>query len=382
MDEQKDENEKKAGPLKHILFALLITGLIAGGYWRIRNQGQDIPSRGRTVELQDKPGAYKQAIDVMGTVATVQFFEEDRAANLKAAETVWRVFDEVNERFSNYRADSELSRLNREAFNAPFKCSPEMWELLEYSRHAHKISHGAFDISAGPLVKLWGIYRRTRKTLPSDEEIAEAKARVGLDKVIFDDKARTVKFTVDGMYLDVGGIAKGYALDQAVAEVRRLNIERGIIDLGGNLICLDKPVEGRETYSIGIRNPLSPHGSGPIGVTKMLGKAIATSGDYERYVEIDGKRYAHIMDVRTGKPVTGMASVTVVATKGVVTDMLSTAIFINNGKYLEELRKLYPELKVLIIRKPQNEPPEMSFYPVGKPWAEVDPVESWAGDAE
>ena len=347
-------------PIKRTVFAVLILGLFMAGYAR-----------------RKKNRPFTEAIQVMGTKAAVQFYGTDATTSRKAADAVWKVFKNVNNRFSNYIPSSELSQMNADAFKEPFKCSDEMWDMLTWCRKAHTLSHGAFDVTAGPIVTLWGIYRKEKKALPPKEEIDAALAKVGLDKVVFDDEAKTVRFTVDGMSIDVGGIAKGYAVDKAIEAVQGLGVTQGIIDLGGNLYCLSVPPPKRDTYVIGIRNPFQPDAD-PVVAVPFKGMAIATSGDYERYVTIDGKRYAHIMNVKTGKPVTGMAAVTVIAKKAIITDLLSTSIFINGGKHLEELAKAFPDIKVLIVKTDDPKNPKLVKFPKDDPmWNDVSDPKTW-----
>ncbi len=309
---------------------------------------------------------------IMGTVANFTFYADERTAR-ELGDATMEVFEQVNQRFSTYIEDSELSRLNASAHLAPFSCSAEMWELLVLARRAYAESHGAFDISAGPLMRLWGFYRK-RDSVPSQAEIEEILQRVGLDKVIFDDDARTVFFTQPEMMLDSGGIAKGYALDLAADRLRELGVTRGVIDLGGNIRVLQDPPPGRDHYSIAVRNPRRTRKT--IGLVPMLDQSIATSGDYERYVMLDDKRYSHIMDPRTGYPVEGMASVTVVAPDGTLSDYLSTAIFVNRGgPYIAELLRQYPEVDVLVIKADAGG--QLSKVTYGDIWSDVMEPEQW-----
>ncbi len=357
--------------LRQTIFSGVILLLIAGAYWRRHQLHRQAAATGEDQH-------YAESFQVMGTIATVQFWEEDPERSKAAAAKVKEVFAEVNRRFSNYNPESELSRLNASAYERPFTCSDEMWDLLQECRAAYGYTHGAFDISAGPLVKLWGIYRKEKKTLPTAAEIDAARARVGLDKVVFNEEARTVKFTVAGMYLDVGGIAKGYAVDQAADALMTMGIRRGIIDLAGNIYCFPDAPAGREQYFIHIRNPRTPKSRvESIGRVPMTAMAVATSGDYERFVVIDGKRYAHIMNPVTGRPVEGIASVSVLAHRATVADALSTGIFVNGGKYLTELQARFPELNVLIVEDVDDGKPTLIRFPEDNRWGQIREPENW-----
>ena len=364
--------------LKHVLVAAAILLLCVGGYYRVYRL------RGAAASIDRRH--YTETFFVMGTMASVQFWEEDQNRGREAAGAVRRVFQEVNDRFSNYRPESELSRLNAGAAVAPFACSDEMWDLLRHARDAHRLTDGAFDITAGPMVEMWGIYRKALKALPTPEAIAAAKQRVGLDKVEFNDAKKTVTFTVPGMALDLGGIAKGYAVDLAADAVRQLGIHRGLIDLAGNIYCFPEPPPGRAHYNIHVRDPRAAFPAmRSIGYLPMTDVAIATSGDYERFVELDGKRYCHIVDTRTGLPVSGVASVTVIARRAVVTDYLSTGVFVNHGKGLEALRQHFPELNVLVVRRDDTGKLTMEKFPAtGNVWEQVAGPEQWdqLGDIE
>lgn len=318
--------------------AVLVIVALALIWWRGRHGAQ------RTAALE-------VGKTVMGTQATVTLWPDgDETAANADARAVLALFDAVETRFSPYREDSELSRLNATAHVEPFACSAPMWTAVELGREAWEVSDGAFDVTAGPLMHLWGFHRR-RDSVPTAAEIAAARELVGFDKLILDPGARTVAFPRPGMVLDFGGILKGYAVDLAAAELARRGRRVGIVDLGGNIRCLPQPPPGRESYRIGVRHPRHPRDPERLlGTVRLLDQAIATSGDYERFVTIDGQRYSHIMDPRTGYPVRGLAAVTVVAPSGLATDVLSTSIFVNGGTRIASLRERYPQTQLLLVR--------------------------------
>ena len=329
------EAPKTRPPLGKALFVLTALALVAGGLlWHNPRPHRD-----------GKP--YSAIEHVMGTRATVTFWT-DSDSGAHAASMVFAIFREIDEQFSNYKPDSELSKLNATAHEQPFQCTGRMWELLNAARAVWHTSDGGFDISAGPLMHLWGFYTK-RQELPSDEKIATVTALVGLDKIVFDDDARTVFFPQQGMMLDPGGIAKGYAIDLAVAAVRELGIDRGVIDLGGNMFCMAEPPPGRESYSIGIRNPRAKEYQTILGSVAILNQSVAGSGDYERFAEIGRRRICHIMDPRTGHPVEGVAHVSVVAKTAMAADILSTAAFVSQGSNLDALAEIDPTAQFFIV---------------------------------
>lgn len=293
---------------------------------------------------------HRTSFPVMGTVAGMTFYTAPEEFT-RAVEAVKKEFDLVSRAANVHDEKSELSRLNAAAAEKPFACSPELWELLTESRRAYRLSGGAFDITVKPLMDLWGFYRK-RSKVPSGEEIARARALTGLDKVVFDDARRTVKFTKSGMALDLGGIAKGYALERAARAVIALGITRGVVDLGGNLRLLPETPPGQECYRIGIRRPARKNGGVMPEILRLGGNcAVASSGDYERYIKLEGRFYGHIMDPATGIPAPGTRAVTAVAPEGTLSDWLSTAVYLRGRTLAEKLEKALPGTQFIIIEK-------------------------------
>ncbi len=275
---------------------------------------------------------------------------------LKAVfDIIYKKVSEVDKICNLYSPTSELSQLNNTAYAKPFVCSELLWDVLMESKKYYELSEGAFDISATPLMKLWGFYRK-RKTLPSEKELNEAQKLVGLHKVIFDSEAKSVKFTLPGMRLDLGGIAKGYAVNLAAKFAKKENVKIGIINLGGNAYCFPEPFPEKKTYTIAVRDPLGENSI--CGVVELLDQSVATSGDYERYVVINGRHYAHIMNPETGDPVENMLSVTVITPSATVSDALSTIVFIKGAKFAEKYNKRHAETSFLIIKRNSKGIPE------------------------
>lgn len=331
----------------------------------------------------------------MSTTIRSRFYVRDKQVFPYAANLVRREFLRVDALCNPFRADSELARLNQSAFREPFHCSEELWQILSEARRFHRLSEGAFDITIEPLMKLWG-FRSKEKRLPSKEEIADVKKRVGLEKVIFDDSARTVRFTVDGMSLNLGGIAKGWALDRAAAAAKKtllvngkpsaeaslferfdawfrghsVRLNSGYIDAGGNVLVLPEPPPREKAYLAGVRNPLDRRGK-PCAAVRLLNEAVSTSGNYERYVMIDGKHYTHIIDPATGLPVENMLSVSVVTPRGVDSDALSTAIFLRGKEFALRMKKVFPSLRVLIFFRDPENPGKTGCFQIGS-WENVE----------
>ena len=273
---------------------------------------------------------------VMGTHGRFRF--EGEPAAVRAAEHAAAAELEAVRRCCDlYDPESELSRLNAAAGAESFHCSELLYDLLVEARRAWRESGGAFDVSAGPLLRCWG-FRGRRAEPPSETEIATARRAVGLEKVRFCDAERSVFFTVPGMELDLGGIAKGYAIDRAFRAARAMTDGALLVDLGGNLRfrAASGPV-----FRVGIRDPFGGEGAA-VHVPCAEG-AVSTSGGYERFVEYRGKRLPHILDPATGHPAAGaMLAVTVFSPSAVEADWMSTAGFLRGAPLAEKLARLRP----------------------------------------
>ncbi|MBO4631847.1 MAG: FAD:protein FMN transferase [Lentisphaeria bacterium] len=282
---------------------------------------------------------------MMGTMGRITIYSDREDLPEKALNQVQKTIGEIEKACNIFHPESELSRLNRTAYEKEFACSPLLWEMLAAADHYCRFTGGAYDPTIAPLMKLWG-FRRKRQTLPSAPEIAEAMKQVGWNRVKLDPEKHSIRFLSKGIGIDFGGIAKGFALEKAMEILRRNGVRRAILDFGGNIGCIMP--EKHEPFRIGIRDPESP--AELLDTIEMRNCCIATSGNYERYVIIQGKQYAHIMDPRTGLPVSGVLSVTVVTPHGTDSDALSTAIFVRGEKFAEEVCRKLPDTGVLMVR--------------------------------
>lgn len=242
-----------------------------------------------------------------------------------------------------YDKESELSRLNATAYETPFKCSDMLWDILAAARDAYYETDGAFDATIGPLMALWGFHYK-RDSIPTQPEIDDVLKKIGIVKVVFDDTAHTVFFPIRGMRLDLGGIAKGYACDIAAAILLKHGIRKYMIDLGGNIMLSKELPRGIDAFNVGIRNPADK--SNVIETLHLRGCAVATSGNYERARIIDGKKVGHIMDPRTGRPGEFFSSVTAVTSRGVDSDIYSTAAFVGGHELADKLISNKPDTKI------------------------------------
>ncbi len=269
----------------------------------------------------------------MGTVFRLVFYALDREVANEGAEAAFRRVAELNAIFSDYDSDSEMMRLsaNPAAYgeNSPgIRVSRDLWQVLTASQTLSRQSNGAFDITVGPLTKLWRRARR-QHVLPATAALAAARASVGHQHVELVDTSQAVRFRGDvdesSIRMDAGGIAKGYAADAALAELRQHGIERALIDAGGDLRLGVAP-PGHAGWRVGVVATTPPEQDMPSFHLLLEDCGVATSGDLWQYIEIDGRRYSHIVDPRTGLGLTNRIAVTVVAADGMTADGLASAV--------------------------------------------------------
>lgn len=295
---------------------------------------------------------------IMGTFARIIAVAADSRTAKKCIEAGFEQIESVDDSMSDYKADSELSRVNRQAHERAVKVSEPLFEVLQKSAAFSRQSGGAFDITVGPLVDL---YRSAEKkgAAPSKNEIAEAKSKVGFEKLKLDEQNRTVKFAVDGMRLDLGGIAKGYAIDKAVEAMQRCGAVGGMVDIGGDIRCFGVPKD-EDKWLIGLQDPSGTEAgisTGKLLLTlELADAAVATSGDYRRFVLIDGKKYSHIIDRETGTGVEGLSSVTIICKNATEADALATAVSVmRQEKGLKLAESLAGTEAILISPAPKYE---------------------------
>lgn len=273
---------------------------------------------------------------------------------------VGEAFDAVDalERITSvWRTDTEVSYVNAHAASGPVTLSPQLLGLIQYCRKVHDDTQGAFDITVGPLVELWGFRRtdgRPPGNVPSNAELSNACARVGSEKLVVNAEKRTVLFGQEGMLLDFGGVGKGLALDMAADILRRNGVTSAALNAGSSSIVTIGAPPQEPGWKVAIRNPFNEQAA--LDEIVLRDEALATSADYENFVEVGGKKYGHILDPRTGRPVEGMASVTVIGPSGRDTDALSTAFFVMGIEkartYCEEHRAFRAVLVPEVDRKP------------------------------
>jgi thiamine biosynthesis lipoprotein len=278
----------------------------------------------------------------MGVQVRIVLYSPTQELAEQAARAAYRRIAELEDVMSDYRPTSELMRLCALSGANPVPVSRDLYVVLERAQTLASLSDGAFDVTVGPLVKLWRKARNLNQ-LPAREELEAAFELIGWEKIRLDSSAQTVELAVPGMQLDLGGIAKGYAGDEMMKVLREHGIGSALIELGGDFILGDPP-PGREGWSVEIENADEEHRHAVLANT-----AISSSGDTFQYVEVDGVRYSHIVDPRTGMGLTNRIAVTVTAPNAFTSDGLSTTLSIlGPEKGLELIEKHFPEAKAYI----------------------------------
>ena len=230
----------------------------------------------------------------------------------------------IEKLISSWDPASETSEVNRQAGIQPIKVSAELFELISRCIELSKLTDGAFDISYASMDRLWK-FDGSMKELPSAQEIKASVARVGYQKILVDEVSQTIFLRENGMKIGFGAIGKGYAADMAKDLLLREGVVAGIINAAGDMSSWGTQPGGKP-WQVAITNPMDKTKS--FGLLPMGEGAVVTSGDYEKFVRFNGKRYSHIMDPRTGYPATGIISATVFAPKAELADALSTAVFV------------------------------------------------------
>lgn len=289
----------------------------------------------------------------MGTTFRIVVYGEQEPATKAAADAAFARIDALNATLSDYVRDSELSKLSDSAGSGQWVAvSDDLWNVMRVSHELSVKSGGAFDITVGSVVQLWRWARRNR-ALPSQERIDAAVKAVGFEKIEYDPKGKRVRLSAPNMRLDVGAIGKGYACEDALAILKKAGFSRAMIDCGSSTVVGDAP-PGRKGWRIGIAS-LNPREVPPSKYVILTNAGICTSGDAWQFVEIEGKRYSHIVDPKTGVGMTDHSSVTVVTPAGVLPDGISTAVAVlgpeKGLKFIEGLKGV----AAFIVRKPGEE---------------------------
>ncbi len=265
----------------------------------------------------------------MGTMFRVVVYASDSAVARVATQKAFSRLDELNLTLSDYREDSEVNTLCRTAGSDQYiKVSVDLWNILQESVKAAKLSEGNFDVTIGPLTQLWRRMKR-QKQLPTPTQISEAKTKIGIEKIFFNKTNQSVMLKTKGMRLDFGGIGKGFAEDEMMKVLKENGIKSALIEAGGNIVVSNSPTDSPKGWEIIINQEKY--------YLKNCG--VSTSGDAYQFVEIEGKKYAHILDPKTGIGYAEPHQVSIIAKNGTISDWLSTALYLMPTESGQKLAK-------------------------------------------
>ena len=317
------QNEERKTMRKKLLFSLITLGIsfmVLTGCSNSANK-TTTESSAATKILKDP---YSDEQFLLGTYVRIRVYDEGKESALKPA------FDRVKElgdKITINQKGSEIDEVNEQAGIKPVKVSDDVYTLVKRAYEYSQDSQGGFDMAIGAITQLWRIgFDDARK--PSQEEIDQALKLVDYHKIELNDKEKTVYLKEKGMIIDLGAIAKGYITDEVVKVLKKQGVTTAIVDLGGNVYVLGQSPRGEnQDWTVGIQDPNMARGS-VLGSIKERNKTLVTSGIYERYLEVDGKKYHHLFDPKTGYPFDNdIASVTIITDKSIDGDGLSTAVF-------------------------------------------------------
>lgn len=292
----------------------------------------------------NKLSLYSKQEIKMGTLVEVQLLASSQRVANKAISAAFSEVDRLENILSSYRNNSEVAKLNHNAGIKSVKVGNDLWIVIKKAIQINHLSKGAFDITFKPL---WDLWKTNTQSPPSLNQINCALKLVGTEKIKLDSDNHSVFLPIKGMKIDLGGIAKGYVVDKALHVLEKLGIKNALVNAGGDLRAIGKHFD--RFWTAGIRHPRKKGVN--IASLPIHNEAIVTSGDYERYLIIQGKRYPHIIDPRTGYPVQNMISVTVIGPTAMEADAISTSIFVIGDREGLKLANKLSSIEAIIIDK-------------------------------
>lgn len=290
----------------------------------------------------------------MGTFASCTVEAQNKEQADEYFNIVKHEFEKISESFNVYNSNSVISVINRDAQHRPVKVNDCEYCLITNSIAGSVKTEMAFNPVCLPLIQLWGFSGGTNTTVPSQKMILDAMDKVDISNVHC--VSNTIYFSHSGVQLDMGGVAKGYAVDMAYNALAAKGAIEFIVNLGGNIRAKTK----KDFLRIGLRDPYDKNNI--MGVLKLKsGYAVATSGDYERFVILDGVKYPHIIDPRTGYPVKNTVATTVVAPNATQSDFLSTAVFVLGKTRINDVVDMFPNTSILVVSKEEDNKTSISL---------------------
>jgi len=287
----------------------------------------------------------------MGVDARLVVYASDQKTAEDACAEAFTKIAELDTIMSDYRPSSELMKLCDKAGGPPVPVSPHLFKVLKMAQEVSLRSGGVFDVTVGPVVKLW---RKARKTgvLPNPKDIEAARKLVGWRKMSLDEKSQSVRLALPGMRLDLGAIAKGYADDVAQQALKKYGITRALVEMGGDIVVSGSP-PGTDGWAVEVPNAST--GKKPIEL-HIANRAISSSGDTEQFVVIGNKQYSHVINPKTGYALTSRVQVTILGPTGLIADPVSTALTLLSPSARTKLLKAYPgTVQFVRVLKPGEE---------------------------
>lgn len=306
-----------------VLFAVLAVGLLA----------------------RDGMEKVTRAEFLMDTLVQSTVFAREAIQGQNALQAAYQEMIRLEGLLDRHHPDSEVTQINRAAGREPAPVSPETLLIIEQAQEFAVLTGGAFDITVGPLLRLWR-FADGGGQVPPEESLRAAAALVDFRQIEVDRPAGSVFLRKNGAEIDLGGIAKGFVADRAVEVLRRSGVTSASVDAGGDIRLIGAKPDG-SPWRIGVRHPRERRGI--IAVLELRDSAVVTSGDYERYFLFEGTRYHHLLDPATGRPAGGLVSVTVVAPEAMTADALSTAVFVLGRERGLELVESLPGIEALLV---------------------------------
>ena len=273
-----------------------------------------------------QPQMFEAVEPHMGTLVRITLYAADGVAAERAFRKAFDRIAELDEILSDYKAGSEVNRLCRDGAGHPVKVSSDLFRVLEIAQEISEKSGGAFDVTLGPVTRLW-----RQRRVPDATVLQEARKHTGFRKVHLNPADRTVRLDEDGMQLDLGGIGKGYAAEEALTVLKNAGMASALVAVSGDLAIGDAP-PGKPGWTIAIPNGLA---------APLKNSAVSSSGDQEQHVDSGGMRYSHIIDPATGMGLTKSPTITVFAPHGAYADALSTAVCVLGAERGRELIKQF-----------------------------------------
>jgi len=277
----------------------------------------------------------ESSVVAMGSAYSVVVYGEDRTRMEGAVDAAFDEVHRLDQMLSNYKPESELSEINREAGEHPVAVTKELFDLLAACVEYSRASKGAFDITVGPLMKVWGFYKGTGR-LPHRAEVLGALDRVGYRNIILDSTQRTVRFAKQGVELDPGGIGKGYAVDRMVDALKQYGIQSALVSASGSSIYGLGAPPGEKGWKVQIRDPKNEKKS--VAEIYLKDESMSTSGNYEKFFRAEGRIYSHIMDPRTGWPAQGVLSVSAITPRTIDSEAWTKPLFVNGRAWATKHR--------------------------------------------